>query len=94
VTAASHGPGGKQETHEEKRTRQATAAAEAPVPEGFDTLYMFSGLTKGNTGEDLIATIIHCTNLGQTLATIEIQLFDVTATDLYTARVDVSSGRT
>lgn len=88
-----------QEPDEGSGTRLQTADVRPahlldPPPDDFQNLYIFTGLTNDNTGSDLIATIIHCTNYAPSLSAIEVQLFDVTASDVYTARVDVSAGRT
>jgi hypothetical protein len=81
----------------ESRTQPAeigSANLSDPPPEGFQTLYIFTGLTNDNTGSDMIATVLHCTNIAPSQTAVEVQLFDVTSTDVYTSRVTMSSGRT
>lgn len=93
IAAFSQGP--DEET--ENRTQPAgvrPANLADPPPEGFQTLYIFTGLTNDDTGSDRIATIFHCTNFAPSINPIEVQLFDVTATDVYTSRVNINSGRT
>lgn len=94
VSVAGQGPGDEPGVREEGRALQTSAVADTRIPESFDTLYVFPDLTNDNTPEDLIATVIHCSNLSEGLESFEVQLFEVTATDVYTARVDVSAGRT
>ena len=46
-----------------------------PPPPGYSVLYMFSGVRDADPGTTY-ATVIHCTNYGQTAANVTVQLFD------------------
>jgi hypothetical protein len=62
--------------------------------EGYNILYLVTGVNNDNVGNDLIATVFHCTNCGDSNANVVIQIADVTGTDVYTAEVNVASNRT
>ena len=46
-----------------------------PPPAGYSVLYMFSG-ARDNQPSNAYATVIHCTNYGQTTASVRVELFD------------------
>jgi hypothetical protein len=70
----AQGPG--REVSEEETGNDISQMGLADPPSaGFSVLYMFTGVANDNTGEDQIATAVHCTNFGSTATTVEIQFF-------------------
>jgi hypothetical protein len=65
-----------------------------PPPAGLSTLYMFSGVANDDTGVDLIATTVLCTNFGSTNVQVELQLFDHNDANVYTASKTISANHT
>jgi hypothetical protein len=65
-----------------------------PAPAGLSTLYMFSGVANDDTGTDLIATSVLCTNFGSTSVQVELQLFDHNDGNVYTTSTTIASNHT
>jgi hypothetical protein len=65
-----------------------------PPPAGLSTLYMFSGVANDDTGPDLIATSVLCTNFGSTSVQVELQLFDQTNSNVYTTSTTIAPSHT
>lgn len=73
----AQGPGresGEEGVAAEQCSLEGSGLGDAPSP-GFTVLYMFTGVANDSTGEDQIATSVHCTNFGLTAVTVEVQFF-------------------
>lgn len=46
-----------------------------PPPPDYSVLYMFTGVANDNTGQNQVATVVHCTNFGTTPTTIGVEFF-------------------
>ena len=65
-----------------------------PPTAGYSVLYMFTGAGNDNTGADVMATVVICTNFGASDVDVEVQLFGPTAGAMWSATATLPSNKT